>query len=174
MTARVFAPLILLSTLVMLSAPAGAATVATDYYASSGGTPITIGGSASPQYSFFSGAYLGFFTGSDFIVGNEGSTVSFPDNGVAQPQLNQVATELGGFTYTDGDYQLAFDIGQTAYTGLATVDDQGTHISSITYNAVSSVSAAPEPGAWALLLGGVAGIGLMLRRRRAIGVITPA
>lgn len=32
--------------------------------------------------------------------------------------------------------------------------------------AASAVSAAPEPGSWALMLGGVGAIGLMLRSRR--------
>ena len=174
MNLRAVAPLSLLAALVMSTSPVSAATMATDYFASPDGTAFSIGGSSSPQYSFFLGAYLGFFHGSDFIVGNDGSTVSFPDNGVPQPQLHQVATQLGGFTYTDGGYQLDFNIGQTAYTGLATVDDQGTHISSITYNPVSSVSAAPEPSIWALMFAGVGAMGMMLRRRRSVGPLATA
>ena len=34
----------------------------------------------------------------------------------------------------------------------------------------AAVSAAPEPDAWALMLGGVSAMGLMLRRRRRVGV----
>ena len=33
----------------------------------------------------------------------------------------------------------------------------------------SGVSAAPEPGTWALMLGGVGAMGMMLRRRRRAG-----
>ena len=34
----------------------------------------------------------------------------------------------------------------------------------------ATISAAPEPGAWALMLGGVGAMGMMLRRRRRSGV----
>ena len=150
------------------AAAAGATTTKVDYFASgSGGTPITIGNASSPQYDFLFGRFLGF---SDFysIQANGDATVAFPDNGVYQSPGAEVATNgFGGAVYTDGDYQLAFDIGSTAYTGLATVTNHGTEITSISYTPVAgAVSAAPEPSTWLLMLAGLGGIGLMLRRAR--------
>ena len=148
-------------------AAAGATTTAVDYTASAAGTPITIGAATSPQYNFVFGQYLGF-TGAYSIQANGGATVAFPDNGVAQPKLSEVATNIfGGAVYTDGDYQLDFDIGSTAYAGTATVTNEGTEITSISYDPVGgSVSAAPEPSTWLLMIAGIGGIGLMLRRTK--------
>ena len=151
-----------------LALPAQAKTVAVDYQATAAGTPITIGASATPQYSYYFGQFFSFvFPDSYAIAGNNGATVAFPDNGVAQMQLPEVATSLNASIYTDGNYQLMFNIGSVAYTGLAAVTDNGTLIDSITYNPVSgSASAAPEPSTWLLMIVGIGGIGFMLRQAK--------
>ena len=144
---------------------ANAVTVVVDAFASAGnGTPITIGNSATPQYSFINGLFRGFFAG-DYIQGNNGSTVAFPFNGTTQMLLPAVLTDniAAGFS-TNGDYQLAFNIGQTAYTGLATVADGGTEITTITYSPL--VAAVPEPSTWAMMILGFMGVGFMAYRRR--------
>jgi hypothetical protein len=149
-----------------MTLPARAVTLAVDYTATSAGTPITIGGSSNPQYTFYFGDYLSsIFPNSYSIAGNNGSTIAFPDNGFPQSQLAQVATHLSDVSYTDGNYQLAFDIGKIAYTGLASVTDQGTVINSITYNPVS-VSAVLESATWAMMLVGFGGLGLAMRLHR--------
>ena len=58
---------------------------------------------------------------------------------------------------------LKFDTAGKSYVGTAefTGDDTQTTLDSITYT-----SAAPEPSEWALLLAGVGGAGIVLRRRR--------
>lgn len=137
---------------------ASAATISTDYTATADGTPITIGNSATPQYSFVLGT---FFNGDAQykLVANNGATVAFPDNGVPQFKLAAVTTRLEGVTFTDGDYQLMFDIGSQAYTGLATVSDEGRLISAISYSAVG----VPEPAEWAILLAGFLAMGSAMR-----------
>lgn len=160
----------LLAGLGALSGPANATTETVNYQATAAGTPILIGASASPQYSFFSGAYLGFFSNSDFIVGNDGATIAFPYDGVVQPQIHQLATSLSDIRSTDGAYALNFDIGSVAYTGLATLSDNGTVITQISYDPVTSPTGVPEPSAWALLLLGVASLGLALRSRTRLAI----
>ena len=160
--------------LIALAATAGAATAAeaattvnVNYLATPAGTPITIGASATPQYSFVLGT---FFNGAAQykIQANNGATVAFPDNGVSQMFLPAVTTRLEGITFTDGDYQLQFDIGSKPYTGLATVVDQGTRISAISYSALSA--AVPEPATWAMMILGLFLIGGAMRRRKSTSV----
>ena len=153
-----------------LSPSAHAITIQTNVTASTGiGTPITIGAAVAPQYYFVLGT---FFNGAAQyrIQANAGATVAFPDNGVTQPKLAAVTTRLEGITFTDGDYQLAFNIGNIPYTGLATVGNQGRLISAISYDAVS----VPEPATWALLAGGYAVVSLVGRRRRGAGMQSAA
>ena len=148
------------------SSAAHAATMQVNYTASSGaGAPIVIGLSPTPQYSFVLGT---FFNGAAQykIQGNDGSLVSFPDNGIQQPKLPAVTTRLGDITFTEGDYQLFFNIGSLAYTGFATVGDQGRLISAITFNPTTAV---PEPATWTLMLAGIGLATIALRRHRWIG-----
>ncbi len=150
----------------VMATPASAATsMSVNYTASPEGTPITIGGAAAPQYSFVLGT---FFNGAAQykIQGNDGATVAFPDNGVTQPFLSNVTTRLEGITFTEGDYQLSFMIGSLAYTGLATVVDQGRRISAISFSPVAG--AVPEPATWAMMMLGMGAMGIMLRRRQRI------
>ena len=142
---------------------AGATTTPVDYTASPGGTPIVIGNAASPQYDFVYGQYLGF-SDAYSIQANGEATVAFPDNGVQQPKLPEVATNIfGGAVYTEGDYQLDFDIGSAAYIGTATVTDEGRRITSISYEPVGG--SVPEPSTWAMMLSGFGFLGYLLRRR---------
>jgi hypothetical protein len=155
-----------------ITAPANATVMTVDYTATSGaGTPITIGGNASPQYSFVLGT---FFNGAAQykIQGNSGALVSFPDNGVPQFKLAAVTTRLEGITFTDGNYQLFFDIGATAYTGLATVTNSGREITSISYDPVAPVTAVPESPTWAMMLFGFLGLGFLTFRHRRRGIIS--
>ncbi len=148
----------------VVATPASAATtMSVNYTASPMGTPITIGEAAAPQYSFVLGT---FFNGAAQykIQGNDGATVAFPDNGVTQMFLPAVTTRLEGITFTEGDYQLRFNIGSIAYSGFATVMDQGRRISAITFSPVAG--AVPETATWAMMMLGMGGIGLAMRRRK--------
>ena len=58
---------------------------------------------------------------------------------------------------------------RTTSTSLTFTGSQGQQyigLDNVSVAAASSVSAAPEPGAWALMLGGVGAMGLALRSRR--------
>ena len=147
-------------------------TLNVNYTASSGGTPITIGNVASPQYDFVLGT---FFNGDAQykLVANSGSTVAFPDNGVPQTPLTAVTTRLEGVTFTNGNYQLAFDIGAVAYTGFATVSNDGRLIDTIRYQPVSA-GAVPEPSTWIIMLMGIGGLGMAARRRRIAQPVSTA
>lgn len=149
----------------MVTAADAATTIDVDYTASPAGTPITIGGAASPQYSFVLGT---FFNGAAQykIQGNDGATVAFPDNGVTQMFLPAVTTRLEGITFTDGDYQLKFNIGALAYTGLATVVDGGRRITAISYDVVAG--AVPEPATWAMMIIGMGAVGFAMRGRQRV------
>ena len=149
----------------LAASAAEADTITVDAFASTSGTPITIGNSATPQYSFINGLYFGNYQ-SLYIQGDNGSKVAFPSNGVTQPLLPMVATDIFG-TATDGNYQLAFDIGTTAYTGLATVVgvDGNQEITTISFNPV--VAAVPEPSTWAMMILGFVGVGFMTYRRKS-------
>ena len=63
--------------------------------------------------------------------------------------------------------------GVTSTTAFSSITINGTGTNNVFFDNVSSgaataaVSAAPEPGAWALMLGGVGAMGMMLRRRRS-------
>ena len=74
------------------------------------------------------------------------------------------------FAIGDGATFTASETG-TLY-GVINDDNYGDNPSSPVFNATlasDAVSAAPEPGTWALMLGGVGAMGLMLRRRRRAG-----
>jgi PEP-CTERM motif len=143
---------------------ANASSITVDAFASAQGTPITIGNSATPQYSFFDGTFIIF--PANYIQGNNGNLVSFPFNGTTQPLLPAVATDIFG-NATDGNYQLAFDIGTTPYTGLATVIGAGAtqEITTITYS--SAVSPVPLPSTWGMMLMGLVGLGFMAYRQKS-------
>ncbi len=102
-----------------------ATTINVNYTPTLGGTPITIGGASSPQYNFQSDG-TGFKA---YINANGTSRVGFPGDPADQNQV-QTAGFFGGGT--DGNYSLAFNIGSVAYTGFASVDRDGEHISRIT------------------------------------------
>ncbi len=148
---------------------ANAVTIQTNYTASADpGTPIIIGASSTPQYYFVLGT---FFNGAAQykIQAADDFTVSFPDNGVPQFKLPAVTTRLEDITFTDGDYQLFFDIGSQAYTGFATVGNEGRLISAITYSSLAPLP-VPEPASWTLFLAGLGLVGAAsILRRRPVG-----
>jgi hypothetical protein len=78
-----------------------------------------------------------------------------------------VAVGILGFEFTQADgvhYGLA-DIGGSTISSYLYDTTPGE---SIPLNATATVSAAPEPSAWLLMLAGVAGVGTLLRRARAV------
>ena len=150
------------------SAADAATTMNVDITATPGGTPITLGGAASPQFSFVLGT---FFTGANeyILQANGTAKVAFPDNGVFQAPRDFVVTGVDATAFSTGfsnlgDFQLFFNVGSTAYTGLATVVDAGHRISAISFSPVAA--AVPEPAMWAMMVLGFGLIGGAARYRR--------
>lgn len=143
------------------SAPASASTVVdtTGWDATYGGTPITLAGASSSQYSFGLTDYSFpiFFTKTT-LSGNNGATASYPGETTT---FSQVDTN-GLFGPQPGDYGLQFSANGIQYVGTATVDDTGDHISQISYD----VASVPEPATWAMMVLGLGLAGGALRRSR--------
>lgn len=141
---------------------ANATVLNVDYVPTAAGTDITIGANSTPQYTFSS---IDFFNGSKTrLQANGTATVAFPYNGVVQTPGPYVLTSFGGGAVQNvGDFQLAFNIGSAAYTGLATVTNGGQEITRISYDAAPSV---PEPATWAMMVLGLGIAGSALRRQR--------
>ena len=81
-------------------------------------------------------------------------------------------SNTGTFTYTFTGNAVAQYVQYDFGPASAQYGSGGSGVISVTADA-PAVSAAPEPGAWALMLGGVGAMGLMLRRRRS-GASLPA
>ncbi|WP_251566670.1 PEPxxWA-CTERM sorting domain-containing protein [Erythrobacter sp. 3-20A1M] len=165
--------------LVGMAGPASAATtVDVDYAPTVDGTPITIGGAAAPQYTFkldvptpdeFGGAgptKTRIYANGNAKIGSPGEPANY----------SSVETNLGfGYggdgipfpIYTNGEFSLRFDIGDTRYSGTATVDGAGNHISQISYEALGA-GGVPEPATWALMILGMGAAGAAMRRRNQV------
>ena len=87
-----------------------------------------------------------------------------PDGSFATPQTGSVSYLLGPGSY---EFGASTSLGDLSLTGGPTTE-QGAHAEHYDF-ALTSVSAAPEPGTWTLLIAGVAFLGVALRvqRRRA-------
>lgn len=143
----------------------------TSYTATPGGTPITIGGASSPQYTFTAEAKTPPAVGYDFYLsGNDGSTVGqisydhphFLSS--TDPQNGSVKTGYSSRTdVSDRYFGLRFKIGDDQYTGFAGVNSSGDTINEIGYRLAS----VPEPATWVLMIAGFGGLGVAMRRRRA-------
>ena len=105
-----------------------------------------------------------------FLNGVQSGTDTIKFAGAAQGTVdgNEVLTATGS-------YNFSFDPAPASGNGTAinfatgvTTGTDATNSSSASLGVTASaVSAAPEPGAWALMLGGVGAMGLRLRRRRS-------
>ena len=88
---------------------------------------------------------------------------NFPDSG------NGVQDSIYNFTFALAPTTSSTTISFTSSANEAQ-DNEFYGIDNVTASATAAatppVSAAPEPGAWALMVGGVGAMGLMLRRRR--------
>lgn len=157
---------------VAMPSSAFAITTIVDYTATLGGTAINIGGAATPQFTFqlqpsvlgptATKSYLNANTGND-----AGARVGFPGS---PPTLFTAQTSTAGAKnnadfFINGNYSLTFEIGGQTYTGFATVDQQGRHISAISYD-LAGTAPVPEPATWAMLILGLGGTGAAMRRQR--------
>jgi hypothetical protein len=109
-------------------------------------TPLFFLGGAFANGSGGPSFYNGFFTGQEFDLTN--IPLSTPD----------IITGLTGSEY---DYNVNFPVGPFETSNVRTVTGG---------DAVGFFGAAPEPAAWALMIGGFATAGAMLRRRRALAL----
>ena len=119
-------------------------------------------GSANSVESFTAYNFAGFTTDASYVAGSgmapidaksntSGSVITYDFTGVTPGSASdQLIIRTNGFGYTSGTMSL----------------QDGSAGSGVGYSP-TAVSAAPEPGTWALMLGGVGLIGLMLRGRLA-------
>ena len=100
---------------------------------------------------------------SDPAGGLGGSCSLYRDNA---PFYDAIDTELDGLTVVM-NLQMTVNPGQVNTLSIGIADTLDTMGDSAVLLAAGSVAAVPEPGTWALMLGGVAALGVAARRRRA-------
>lgn len=136
---------------------ANATTVVTDYHPTDAGTPITLEGASSPQFTFINDYY--FTAPKAYLQGNDGAMVSTP----SAPSSYSSGAYTSSFIFDgDGNYGITFSANGTQYHGFATVTDMGQTISQISYD----VGGVPEPATWAMMVLGLGLAGGALRRSK--------
>ena len=146
-----------------------ATTINVNYDATTGaGTQITIGAAAAPQFNFNiqPGAVGGTKSYLNANFANDPTArIGFPGSTAIYTTANTSTAGTSNDFATNGNYNLIFSIGNTLYSGFATVDNGGRHISSITYD-LADAAAVPEPATWAMTILGMGAVGAAARRRR--------
>jgi hypothetical protein len=132
---------------------------------------------ASVTLGFSSGIENG--AGADFVLFELGTPDTFDVtvNGVTLSGISAATgVDAGGYSLNATSFDLAdFGVASGASVsslliGLDTQAGSGT-VPSLSYAGALNVSAAPEPSTWLLMIAGVSGVGLMLRRaKRALGL----
>ena len=150
----------------------------TNYFDPANGfVPTGYGNSSSPNnVAITSGVEFGFndggnldtadFSSSGLVLSDDaeraGLNSAFKETFTLSPALSGTLTlvnsSFAGLTYSISGDTLTVNVPG----GTVTANE----VETATFRA-SAVSAAPEPGAWALMLGGVGAMGLMFRRRRS-------
>ncbi|MCP9221521.1 PEPxxWA-CTERM sorting domain-containing protein [Erythrobacter sp. LQ02-29] len=161
----VAAPASLFALVGMAGSANAATTIDVDYEPTVDGTPITIGGASSPQYTFTLNEFS--FDGENvfrktYLNANGTARIGEPGQPATQTGVNTQSNFSG--PPTGGDYSLLFDIGNTRYSGTATVDPSGYHLTQISYEALGA-GGVPEPATWALMILGMGAAGAAMRRR---------
>ncbi len=152
------------ATLLVAGAFSGAANASvvvdtTGWDATYAGTPITLAGASSAQYTFgLSDFTFPISFTKTTLSGNNGATASYP----GESTVNSEVDTNGLLGPDSGDYGLQFSANGVQYVGTATVDGSGDHISQISYD----VASVPEPATWAMMVLGLGLAGGALRRSR--------
>jgi len=141
-----------------------------------GGTAIAIGVPlADAQFSFVSSQFSVKPTDPPTPVSNliangtaavAPGTNAIPDG--TAPWTNDVKTQFG--SANGSYYSLRFDVGGNTYFGYAGVDESGSRITQIAYDAPEQLSirqSVPEPATWAEMILGFGMAGAALRRRQS-------
>ena len=148
---------------------------------------------ASAVLSNFSGAFGALASQEGHVSGSVPGTLTFGNGGAYNDWFHNVT--LGGkfafnvafggdFLNTSGNAGTAFGVGLLDYTGMAYLGNANGNlvqfeltplngglpasIAGSTYASIASISAVPEASEWMMLTGGLALIGLALRRRQPV------
>lgn len=128
------------------------------------GVPI-----ADAQFDFSVEHFFPFKTN---LTGNGTGGVFFEGGPAYTPYIPDGTDSFDMSVKTDGKpgyYGLRFQAGSDTYFGYATVDNGGSHISQVAYEAPSALSVStsvPEPATWAEMILGLGVAGAAMRRRR--------
>lgn len=171
---KLVAPATLLTMGTLAGSANAATTINTPFVATPGGTPITLAGASSPQFTFVQFpivAGVPDFTKTE-LSGNGGAMVADPvTQTFSQFQVTNAFNESPGFA-NPGNYGIKFSANGVNFQGLATVLSDGNTIQGITFSALSG--GVPEPGTWAMMVLGFGFAAGAMRRRRAQGAALTA